>query len=139
MKILPKTSWSLVMASAVAALLVGCGQDEVMWETTTGAVGVNAADQETLDTEWREYRVATAAALDEMKRSLDAARRKGSVADRAEIEGLVGRIDGLRAAMLAEMDVPKASDAQRASLRDDFDGVQRDVMALLGRLEPSQG
>ena len=128
-----------VLGLAVWALvgLAGCEQDEVMWETTSGAVGAQTGDREALDEEWRDYRVGSVAALDEMSRKLEATRRKGSVADRAVIDGLASRIDELRAAMIAEMDDPDPSTSERASLRDDFDGLQREIAELIERIDPA--
>ena len=127
-----------VLGLAVWALvgLAGCEQDEVMWETTSGAVGAQTGDREALE-ERRDYRVASVAALDEMSRKLDATRRKGSVADRAVIDGLASRIDELRAAMIAEMDDPDPSTSERALLRDDFDGLQREIAELIERIDPA--
>jgi hypothetical protein len=137
MKIFTARAGALGLAVWALVGLAGCEQDEVMWETTSGAVGAQTGDREALDEEWRDYRVASVAALDEMSRKLDATRRKGSVADRAVIDGLASRIDELRAAMIAEMDDPDPSTSERALLRDDFDGLQREIAELIERIDPA--
>jgi hypothetical protein len=132
----------IVCMGAAAGLILGltsCDQDEVVWETTTSAVGANLTDQETFDAHFRDYRVRVNSALEVMKRSLDSARRQTSVADRAEIDDLTSRIDRLRQDMLAEFDVPRANTtAMRRDLEESFDGLRDDVEALLLRLGHSR-
>lgn len=127
-----------ISIAAVIALLLGgtsCSQEEVAWETTTGAVGANLADQETFDQRWRSYRVRVGSALEALNRTLEGARRQTSVADRNEIDGLTERIDRLRGDMLGEFDAsPNDASAMRAELEDSFDTLRDDAEALLLRL-----
>ena len=129
---------SMLSIAAATGLLLGlasCNSEEVVWETTTSAVGANLADQETFDQRWRSYRVRVGSALDALKRTLDGARRRGSVADRSEIDGLTDRIDRLRGDMLQELDAsPENANAMRAELEGTFDALREDAEALLLRL-----
>lgn len=122
---------------ALGTILVGaaCNQEEVAWETTTGAVGANMTDQQTFDERWRSYRLGVVSGLDVMSRSLDNARREATVADRSEVDGLTARVDRLRSDMVAEIDEPRASaNTRRAELESSFGDLRNDVEALLIRL-----
>jgi hypothetical protein len=116
-------------------LLSACGEEDIAWETATGTVGVNTADQETRDIQWRTYRDASVIGLDEMTVALESARRRGSVADHGEIDDLGARIDELRRDMAAEFGASReGSEAERGRLERSFEQTRADVDALLKRL-----